>query len=96
MISNRVDKWKLRNKIIKRLHKIRDDMDQSIRDIEWCNKNRTDADPIDIGFEKSIRYLVIWQIDAWEMDDMESVNRWQARINLLATGLSTQERQEKF
>lgn len=82
-----MNKWTIRNKIIKRLHKMRDDLEQSIRNIEWWNANVADEETIDLGFEKTMRHCVNGQIDAWEHDDIEAVNRWQDRMNCVASAV---------
>lgn len=79
-----LNKWQVRNRIIRRLRRMQSELEQSIRDIERWNNSRLDAPPFDVGFEKVMLQCVRGQLEAWEQDDMESVNRWQSRMNELA------------
>lgn len=79
-----MDKAKLRLRMIRRLHRMKNELEQLIRDKEWWNENRTDSMPIDMGWERAMLQCVDGQLAAWDRNDIDSVNYWNARIQ--ATG----------
>ena len=75
-----MNKWQLKNRIIGRLSKVRDELNQVIIDKEWWNANRTDAVPFDLGWDRVMLQCVTKQLEAWEADDMEAVNEWNKKM----------------
>ena len=79
-----MNKWQLRNRIIKRLNAMRDELQQTIIDKESWNDNRPDAEPFDVGWDRVMLRCVTKQLEAWEADDMEAVKRWNDEMNSVA------------
>ena len=79
-----MNKWQLRNRIIKRLHVMCDELQQTITDKESWNDNRTDCEPFDVGWDRVMLQCVTKQIEAWEADDMDAVKRWSDKMNGIA------------
>ena len=75
-----LSKSQLRNRIITRLRKMKGELEQTITDLDWWNANRDDAEPFDMGFERSLLHCVCKQLDAWEAGDMDAMNRWHDRM----------------
>lgn len=65
MNSSSSDKEATRRRIIRRLRKMRRETSQLIRDLEWWNENRVDAQPFDVGWDKVLIGLIDKQLDEW-------------------------------
>lgn len=76
-----VDKKKLRERIIRRLMKMKYELTQLIIDKEWWNQNRTDAMPFDLGWERVLLDLVVKQLRAWHTGDMAEVQRLASKLD---------------
>lgn len=76
----KMNKSQLKNRIIRRLRKMRDELQQTIVDKEWWNENRSDADPFDLGWDRVMLQCVTKQLEAWEVDDIETVNEWNRKM----------------
>jgi hypothetical protein len=64
---------------LKRLNKIIRDTKQIITDIEWWNRNRTDAPPIDCEFERVLLAKALKCRAAWDPDDTREYGRRSMR-----------------
>lgn len=76
-----MNRWQLRNRIIKRLQKMRTELQQTIVDKEWWNENRADAPPFDLGWDRVMLKLTTEAVEAWESGDYDKANRLQERMN---------------
>ena len=79
-----MNKWQLKNRIIKGLNKVKAELEQSILDMESWNDNHSDNELVDVGWEKSLLQCVTKQLAAWEVGDIDEVNRWSARMAEIA------------
>ncbi len=79
----------LRNRMIRRLRKMRRDLKQTIIDMNWWNNNRLDAQPFDLGFEIATLQCVEKQLEAWAVNDLDEMNRWSAKMTEIARHAET-------
>lgn len=79
-----MNQWQLKNRIIRRLHKIRDELQQVVNDKEWWNENRKDAEPFDVGWDRVMLRNASDQIEAWESGDIEKANSLNAKMQEIA------------
>lgn len=76
-----MQKHELRQRIIRRLRKMRRELREDIAIRESWNDNRTDEVPFDVGWDKTMLHYVECQLAAWESGDHEEVNRAATRMN---------------
>jgi len=74
-------KQQLLNRILSRLRKMQAELEQTIRDKEWWNDNRTDAEPFDIGWNRVILRYVNLQLEAWGRGDVASATKWNIKMH---------------
>ena len=67
-----MDKRKLKNRIVRRLERLRSELSQTIVDKQWWNNNRLDAPPFDIGWDLMMRDLTTKELAAWAADDFDA------------------------
>lgn len=60
---------------------LREEAAQMIRDAEYWNKTRTDAQPIDCGAERVLLRLFDQCIEAFDADDLDEAKRIWDRIH---------------
>lgn len=81
---SRLSKQKLRERIIKRLRKMKADLTQTITDVESWNENNWESTPFDAGWEKSLLHCVTNELAAWENEDVAGVRYWGGRTLKIA------------
>lgn len=86
-----MNKAELRDRIIRRLRKMRDEIQQTIIDKEYWNDNRDDAPPFDLGWDRVMLQCVNGQLEAWERDDIDTVNKWNRRMQELTDRHESEE-----
>lgn len=76
---------------LKRLEQIIADAEQLVRDVEWWNRNRTDAPPMDCEPERVMLPMARACLASWDPNDTGEFTR---RVNELAAhGVASRERE---
>jgi len=82
-----MDKTRLRLRIIRKLLKMKRELEQLIIDKEWWNENRRDVMPLDLGWERMLLQCVNEQLAAWDKNDLPAVNLWNSKANRIAANM---------
>jgi len=78
--SGKADKPKLRQRIVRRLKKLRAKIQGILDDKEDWNALHTEEVPFDTAWDRVMLQYIDGKLDAWERNDLDAMNYWHRQM----------------